>query len=161
MFGLPIWQLAAAGLVAAFLAGSHYKAFTAGESHVQRAWDADKTEQRARQATADESARLKARAAAMDYEAAKTAQRVRVVTVTRSIEHEISADPDCSARVLPVGLRSALAAAAAADPAQPDGAVSVPAGRAADLGGSGPGLRIGARRAGGLPGQAPGTGQRD
>lgn len=158
MFGLSIWQLVAGGVLLSLLAGSHWKAYSAGEHAVQRDWDAAKVEQQAAQATADESARLKAHAAALSYEQERGARKVRIVTVTKEISHAINASPDWRDGAVPDGVRRAIAAAGAALAAsQPDGAVQLPAAGSADERATGAGLRVGPRRPGGLLGEAPGA----
>jgi hypothetical protein len=109
-------------------------------------WRATATAAEHEQQAAQDAARRfeHATAAAATYEVAREAQRVRTVTITREVQREVQADPDCSVRPMPDGLRSALEHASAAGADQPVAVGPVPAAPAAsagDLGGSGPGLR--------------------
>lgn len=134
-----LWTHAAAAVLAlavGFGAGWRVQGWRAGAERAE-------AEQ---QAARDAAKRFEhASAAAAGYEAQREVQRVRTVTVTREVAREVQSDPDCSSRPVPDGLRLALeraAAAGAADPALAD--LAVPPARAAaaaDVGGSGPGLR--------------------
>lgn len=87
-----------------------------------------------------DKANTNADAAAELYEAERTKQRIKVVTVTREIERAVKAD-SCAAMPLDPGLRDALTRAANPDSGKPDGAVSpVPAAGLFDLGGRSPRL---------------------
>lgn len=76
-------------------------------------------------AVAQESDRLRDRAAATQYETWKAAQRPKDLVVKRGVEREVKADLGCSMQPLPIGLRDSIAAAVAnsnlgiADPAVP------------------------------------------
>lgn len=89
---------------AAFTGGWQVRTWKAGHD------DAQRLEQEAHDAKRRGE---KATAAATDYEAAKAAQRVKVVTVTREVERAIQADPGCSGQPIPDELRLALTRAAA------------------------------------------------
>ncbi len=94
-------------------------------------------------AAAVAAANIKAQGAAAGYETVRAAQRVRTITITREVEREVKADPDCSARALPDGLRDALTAASA-DAGEPISDSAVPAAVAAsagDVGRPGAGVR--------------------
>lgn len=127
------------------------------------AWRADsQAAELQRQVAADAARRFEhATSAARQYEAAREAQRVRTVTITREVQREVLADADCSVRDLPLGLRSALERAAGAHAGQPGAAGALPAAPAAsapDLGRSGAGLRRDPVGAGGLPLAPPSPG---
>jgi hypothetical protein len=150
------WQVYAGVALVAALGFSHHWAYSKGEASVQRDWDAAKVEAQAAQQAADEAARLKSHAAELSYENQKAAQLVRVVTITREVSHAIDAAPDWSAAAVPAGVRDAIAAAGASLAAsEPDRAVPVSAAGSGNERGSGPGLRVGPARPGGLLGAAP------
>ena len=45
MLGLLNWRIAAALVVAIFLAGTHWRAYTAGKASIQSAWNVERLEQ--------------------------------------------------------------------------------------------------------------------
>jgi hypothetical protein len=145
-FSLTAW-LVAAGIVAAALTGTHWKAYRAGEQRVERAWKAADAASAAAQATADESARLKGHAAALDYEQGRRARAVRTATNTTEVSHALELDAPWAQQSVPRGVRDAIAAALGQAPAPsgPDGAVRVPDPRGADERATGAGLRVGDR----------------
>lgn len=116
-------------LVAAFLGGA---AGAAKITSMHYLHVIDVAAQEAAAAVAE--ANTRAQGAAASYETTRAAQRVRTITITREVEREVKADPDCSARALPAGLRDALTAAAAADAGEPVADRAVPAAAAASAG---------------------------
>lgn len=159
MLGIPILWLVAGGIVLAALAGSHGWAYGEGKDAVQHEWDIDRAERAAAQATADEVQRLKGHAAALSYEQDRAARQVRIVTVTKEVNHALDADPDWSRTAVPPSVRDAIAAAygQAASAPQPDAAMRLPAPGGADERATGTGLRFGVGRPGGLFGPASGS----
>ncbi len=129
MFGLPVslW-LGIGGVALTLLAGSHWKAYVSGKEAVRAEWDIDKAEQAAAQATANESARLRARAAELGYEKGRAAREVRFVTVTKEVDRAIETAPDWASQPLPPGVIAALstAASAVAGPSSSPPAASAP-----------------------------------
>lgn len=115
-------------LVAAFLGGA---AGAAKITSMHYLHVIDVAAQEAAAAVAE--ANTRAQGAAASYETTRAAQRVRTITITREVEREVKADPDCSARALPAGLRDALTAAAA-DAGEPVADGAVPAAAAASTG---------------------------
>lgn len=157
MWGIPWWQIAAGAVLLTALTGSHWKAYVSGENHVQKAWNAQKDEDAAKQATADEAARLKARAAALTYEQDRQSRAARTATTNRGIDHALEANRDWAAVPLPADARSVLDALATAAPAiagQPDRAVPITRWTSADEWGASEGLRLDAGRARGVFGAA-------
>jgi hypothetical protein len=159
MFGLPLslW-LGAAGVVLALLAGSHWKAYVGGKDSVRAEWDIDKAERAAAQATADESARLRARAAELGYERGRAAREVRFVTVTKEVDRAIETAPDWASVRLPDGVRDAAAAAGRAIAAsEPAGGLRVHPPGAGDERATAEGIRVSPAGVRGLFGPTPST----
>lgn len=158
MFGGPLLWAIAAGVAVTAFAGTYWKGYTVGRDGVQRAWNVDKAERAAAEATARESERLRAHAAALGYEQVRAARQVRSVTVNKEFSHALEASPDWGGTAVPPGVRLAIAAAGQAFAASGvDAAVRIPAAGSADERATGPGLRIGAGRIGGLFGPASGA----
>jgi len=150
---VKLWVLVAIALAiaaGAFTSGWQVRAWKSSHDEAQRIeLEARDAHRRADQAIT----------AAAGYEAEKAAQRPRTIIVTREVARAVQADPDCSARPLPSGLRDALTRAATGDD-QPiaDGAVpAASAARDADVGRPRDRLLRDAGRAGGLPGPASGA----
>jgi hypothetical protein len=83
MYWFLNWRLWAALVVAFFLAGTHWKAYTEGGKSVQAAWDADKAREAAEKIAAIEQARKKeqdlndkVRRVSNDYQREKAAHEI-------------------------------------------------------------------------------------
>lgn len=116
--------------VAAALGG--YGGYKATRLHYEHVIDQAEKKSAAAVAAADQ----RAENAASDWEVWASIQRPKAVTITREVEREVKADPDCSQRALPDRLRDALTAAgSAANQPVADRAVPAPfAAGAFDLG---------------------------
>jgi hypothetical protein len=100
-----------------------------GVAETRAAWDAEKLEQLEAKAELD---RLFNRAAGV-REAEKMAQRVRVITATEGLTHELQKVPVWRDEPLPVSVRDALTAAAARAIGAGEPASAVPRADAAEL----------------------------
>ena len=92
MYWFLNWRLWAALVVAFFLAGTHWKAYTEGGKSVQAAWDADKAREAAEKIAAIQQARKKeqdlndkVRKVSNDYQREKAAHDATAVQLNDSL----------------------------------------------------------------------------
>ena len=149
-FGLEAKLIAGAIAFAALFAGMEYLKHEGAQEC--------RAEVAQAQAAADETYRLKASAAAKDYEQGRDTRAVRYVTITRTVDHEIASAPIWAGELIPPGVRDAIAAAAALAASGPDGGLRVQPTSGGNERTTSGGVRLGTERIRGVFGAASGAG---